>query len=46
MRSSLGATETSVLEGLVLIVLALTYAGTTCGLGRRWARIPFVTKHR
>ena len=35
-----------VLEGLVLIVLALTYAGTTWGLGRRWARIPFVTKHR
>ncbi|HEY5184615.1 MAG TPA: hypothetical protein VIM19_06850 [Actinomycetes bacterium] len=34
------------LEALVLIVLALTYAGTTWGLGRRWARIPFVAKHR
>jgi thiosulfate dehydrogenase (quinone) large subunit len=35
-----------VLEGLVMIVLALTYAGTTWGLGRRWARIPFVVRHR
>jgi thiosulfate dehydrogenase [quinone] large subunit len=34
-----------VLEGLVMIVLALTYAGTTWGLGRRWASIPFVIKH-
>ena len=29
-----------VLEALVMVVLALTYAGTTWGLGRRWARIP------
>jgi thiosulfate dehydrogenase [quinone] large subunit len=34
------------LEALVLIVLALTYAGTTLGLGRRWAHLPFVSKHR
>jgi thiosulfate dehydrogenase [quinone] large subunit len=26
---------------VVLIVLALTYAGTTWGLGRTWARLPF-----
>jgi thiosulfate dehydrogenase [quinone] large subunit len=31
---------------LVLIVLALTCAGTTWGLGRAWARIPFVQHHR
>jgi thiosulfate dehydrogenase (quinone) large subunit len=35
-----------VTEGLVLIVLALTYAGTTWGLGRIWARLPFVIRHR
>ncbi|MGZ6880002.1 MAG: hypothetical protein ACXVGB_08880, partial [Mycobacteriaceae bacterium] len=31
---------------LVLIVLALTAAGTTWGLGRAWARLPFVDQHR
>lgn len=35
-----------VTEALVLIVLALTYAGTTWGLGRRWSRLPFVSRHR
>jgi thiosulfate dehydrogenase [quinone] large subunit len=35
-----------VTEALVLLVLALTYAGTTWGLGRAWARLPFVTHHR
>jgi len=35
-----------VINALVLVVLALTYAGTTWGLGRRWARLPFVSKHR
>jgi len=30
---------------LVLIVLALTAAGTTWGLGRAWARLPFVDQH-
>jgi thiosulfate dehydrogenase [quinone] large subunit len=29
-----------------LVVLALTYAGHTWGLGRRWARLPFVQQHR
>jgi thiosulfate dehydrogenase [quinone] large subunit len=28
------------------IVLALTYAGHTWGLGRRWAQLPFVQSHR
>lgn len=35
-----------VTEAIVLIVLALTYAGTTWGLGRAWARLPFVARHR
>ena len=30
---------------IVLVVLAFTYAGSTWGLGRRWARVPFVTRH-
>ena len=31
---------------VVLIVLALTYAGTTWGLGRIWSRLPFVHRNR
>jgi thiosulfate dehydrogenase [quinone] large subunit len=31
---------------VVLIVLAATYAGSTLGLGRIWARLPFVSRHR
>ena len=31
---------------IVLIVLAATYAGTTWGLGRTWARLPFVHRNR
>ena len=31
---------------IVLIVLAATYAGTTRGLGRTWARLPFVNRNR
>ena len=30
----------------VAIVLAATYAGTTWGLGRTWARLPFVNRNR
>jgi thiosulfate dehydrogenase (quinone) large subunit len=30
----------------VLIVLAAAYAGHTWGLGRVWARLPFVQRHR
>jgi thiosulfate dehydrogenase [quinone] large subunit len=29
-----------------LVVLALTYAGHTWGLGRWWAQLPFVQQHR
>ena len=31
---------------LGLIVLAVTYAGHTWGLGKRWATLPFVQRHR
>ena len=31
---------------LALIALALTYAGHTWGLGKLWARLPFVQRHR
>jgi thiosulfate dehydrogenase [quinone] large subunit len=31
---------------IALIVLAATYAGTTWGLGRTWAKLPFVRNHR
>lgn len=30
---------------LILIVLALTYAGTTWGLGKTWNRLPYVRDH-
>ncbi len=30
----------------VLVVLAATFAGSTWGLGRYWARLPFVHRHR
>jgi thiosulfate dehydrogenase (quinone) large subunit len=39
-------TDSHFIYALVLIVLAATYAGTTWGLGRRWARLPIVQKHR
>jgi thiosulfate dehydrogenase [quinone] large subunit len=39
-------TDYHVIYALVLIVLAATYAGTTWGLGRTWARLPFVAQHR
>ena len=30
----------------VLVAVAATYAGDTWGLGRAWARLPYVAKHR
>ena len=39
-------TDYHVIYALVLVVLAATYAGTTWGLGRVWARLPFVSRHR
>lgn len=35
-----------ILYAIALIVLAATYAGSTWGLGRQWARVPFVARHR
>jgi thiosulfate dehydrogenase [quinone] large subunit len=35
-----------VVYGVAAVVLALTYAGHTWGLGRWWASLPFVQRHR
>ncbi|MDQ1741166.1 MAG: thiosulfate dehydrogenase (quinone) large subunit [Pseudonocardiales bacterium] len=35
-----------VIYAIGLIVLAATYAGHTWGLGKMWARLPFVNRHR
>jgi thiosulfate dehydrogenase (quinone) large subunit len=35
-----------IIYALVLIALAVTYAGHTWGLGKLWARLPFVQRHR
>ena len=39
-------TDSHFIYAVVLIVLALTYAGTTWGLGRTWARLPFIHRNR
>ena len=39
-------TDYHFIYAVVLVVLALTYAGQTWGLGRWWARTPLVRKHR
>ncbi|HEX8303377.1 MAG TPA: hypothetical protein VF612_00745, partial [Jatrophihabitans sp.] len=31
---------------IVMVVLAATYAGNTWGLGKMWARLPFVNRNR
>ncbi len=38
--------EYHVIYAIVMVVLAATYAGNTWGLGRLWARLPFVNRHR
>ena len=38
--------EYHIIYALVLIALALTYAGHTWGLGRWWAGLPFVQRNR
>jgi thiosulfate dehydrogenase (quinone) large subunit len=38
--------EYHIIYALALIALALTYAGNTWGLGRLWARLPFVQRNR
>jgi thiosulfate dehydrogenase [quinone] large subunit len=35
-----------IVYALALIALAVTYAGNTWGLGRRWAKLPFVQRNR
>jgi thiosulfate dehydrogenase [quinone] large subunit len=35
-----------IIYALALIALALTYAGHTWGLGKLWAKLPFVQRHR
>jgi thiosulfate dehydrogenase (quinone) large subunit len=35
-----------IIYALALIALALTYAGHTWGLGKLWAKLPFVHRHR
>lgn len=35
-----------IVYALVVIVVALTYAGNTWGLGRAWAKLPFVQRNR
>jgi thiosulfate dehydrogenase [quinone] large subunit len=44
--SSNPLTDYHFIYGVGLVVLALTYAGHTWGLGRRWAQLPFVQQHR
>jgi thiosulfate dehydrogenase [quinone] large subunit len=44
--SSNPLTDYHVIYALGLVVLAATYAGTTWGFGRVWARLPFVARHR
>jgi thiosulfate dehydrogenase [quinone] large subunit len=43
--SSNPLTDDHLIYAIVLIVLALTYAGHTWGLGRTWARLPFIHQH-
>jgi thiosulfate dehydrogenase (quinone) large subunit len=44
--SSNPITDYHFVYGVGLVALALTYAGHTWGLGRRWAQLPFVQQHR
>ncbi|NGN62476.1 hypothetical protein G5C51_00930 [Streptomyces sp. A7024] len=38
--------EYHVIYAVVIIALAVTYAGNTWGLGKAWAKLPFVRDHR
>ncbi|MGI5129982.1 hypothetical protein ACQEVB_24490 [Pseudonocardia sp. CA-107938] len=35
-----------IIYAIVLVALAFTHAGDTWGLGRVWARLPFIARHR
>ena len=39
-------TDYHLIYTVVLVVLAAAYAGHTWGLGRLWAKVPFVLRHR
>jgi len=39
-------TDYHLIYGVVLVVLAASHAGHTWGLGRIWARLPFVQRNR
>jgi thiosulfate dehydrogenase [quinone] large subunit len=39
-------TDYHLIYAVTTVVMALTYAGHTWGLGRWWARLPIVMKHR
>ncbi len=39
-------TDYHLIYAVVLVVLAATYAGHTWGLGRLWAKLPLVQRHR
>lgn len=45
-RSTNPLLDDHIVYAVVLIALALCYAGNTWGLGRRWAALPFVTRNR
>ncbi|HEY0167264.1 MAG TPA: DoxX family membrane protein [Jatrophihabitans sp.] len=38
--------DSHLIYAIVMVVLAATYAGNTWGLGKLWARLPFVNQHR
>ena len=44
--SSNPITDYHVIYAISAITVALTYAGHTWGLGRQWASLPFVQRHR
>lgn len=44
-RSTNPIVDDHFINALVLIVVALTGAGATWGLGKQWARVPFVAAH-
>jgi thiosulfate dehydrogenase [quinone] large subunit len=38
--------DSHLIYAIAMIVLAATYAGNTWGLGKHWARLPFINQHR
>jgi thiosulfate dehydrogenase [quinone] large subunit len=44
--SSNPVTDYHLIYAVGVVALALTYAGHTWGLGRQWAKLPFVQQHR